>query len=322
MPAIGVGCCFLLADFVMRHSTWLVPKAVRQRAIDKALAWCIQRRNGIDGLGGIFPAMVNFLIAMDILGFDKESPIYRETRQAIDNLLVRGDSAQGSYCQPCVSPIWDSGLSLLTLAEVSENAGSDKQLQKCLSWFGQREVREERGDWRLQRPQLAAGGWAFQYKNDYYPDVDDTAVVGIALDKIGGASDEASIERAERWIVGMQSKNGGWGAFDADNTHRYLDDIPFADHGALRDPPTADVTARCLGFLAQRGYRRDHDVIKRGLAYLYQQQEKDGSWFGRWGTNYIYGTWSVLSALRALGEEKNINASAAGRHLARNMPAA
>jgi squalene-hopene/tetraprenyl-beta-curcumene cyclase len=150
---------------------------------------------------------------------------------------------------------------------------------------------------------LRPGGWAFQYANPHYPDLDDTAAVALALDRFDGLRYAAATDRAAEWVIGMQSKNGGWGSFDADNTHYYLNHIPFADHGALLDPPTADVSARCVGFLAQRGLAAEQGVLARGIEYLRREQEADGSWFGRWGTNYIYGTWSVLAALNAAGIE-------------------
>ncbi|HET6518373.1 MAG TPA: prenyltransferase/squalene oxidase repeat-containing protein, partial [Geminicoccaceae bacterium] len=163
--------------------------------------------------------------------------------------------------------------------------------------------REPRGDWSWHRPHLAPSGWAFQYRNDFYPDVDDTAVVVMALHRVDPARFAPAIGRATRWVLGMQSRNGGWAAFDADNTHTHLNHIPFADHGALLDPPTVDVTARCLGMLAQLGYDRDHPAVRRGVEFLGREQEPDGSWFGRWGVNYVYGTWSALCALNAVGED-------------------
>ncbi|MBV8094067.1 MAG: squalene--hopene cyclase, partial [Acetobacteraceae bacterium] len=156
-------------------------------------------------------------------------------------------------------------------------------------------------DWSAFRPGAPPGGWAFQYNNAYYPDVDDTAVVGMLLHRNGDPAYRDAIERARDWIIGMQSANGGWGAFDADNTYYYLNHIPFADHGALLDPPTADVTARCVSFLAQIGVPPGDPVLARAIAYLRREQEPYGAWFGRWGTNYIYGTWSVLCALNAAG---------------------
>jgi len=172
-----------------------------------------------------------------------------------------------------------------------------------MAWLAERQILEVKGDWAWQRPGLRPGGWAFQYNNAYYPDVDDTALVGMALDRAGDPAHREAILRAAEWIVGMQSENGGWGSFDAENTKYYLNHIPFADHGALLDPPTADVSARCLGFLAQLGYERAHPTVARAIAFLKREQEADGSWFGRWGTNYVYGTWSVLCALNAVHED-------------------
>jgi len=174
-------------------------------------------------------------------------------------------------------------------------------LERAFDWLAEKQVLDVVGDWAGKRPGLRPGGWAFQYENPHYPDVDDTAAAGLALDRFDAERYRGALDRTAEWILGMQSKDGGWGAFDADNTHFYLNHIPFADHGALLDPPTADVSARCLGFLAQVGYSADHPAVASALAYLRDQQEPDGSWFGRWGTNYIYGTWSVLAALNAAG---------------------
>jgi squalene-hopene/tetraprenyl-beta-curcumene cyclase len=187
------------------------------------------------------------------------------------------------------------------LLEAGEDP-DDGALQRATDWLLAREIDEVAGDWTWRRPGLAPGGWAFQYRNDYYPDVDDTAVVVMALDRAGDPRARPAIERATDWILGMQSGNGGWGAFDAENEYYYLNSIPFADHGALLDPPTVDVTARCLSMLAQLGYRRDHAAVRRGLEFLRREQEADGSWYGRWGVNYIYGTWSALGAFNACGE--------------------
>jgi squalene-hopene/tetraprenyl-beta-curcumene cyclase len=175
---------------------------------------------------------------------------------------------------------------------------------RALDWLRPRQVLDVAGDWADQRSDVRPGGWAFQYNNAHYPDLDDTAVVAMAMDRVadrrGGADDEA-IARALEWIEGLQSRNGGWGAFDADNDKDYLNNLPFADHGALLDPPTADVTARCVSLLAQKGERLDSPRMKAAIAYLEREQEAEGSWFGRWGVNYVYGTWSVLCALGRAG---------------------
>jgi squalene-hopene/tetraprenyl-beta-curcumene cyclase len=184
--------------------------------------------------------------------------------------------------------------------------GDDVAVVRACDWLAARQILDVAGDWTANRAGIRPGGWAFQYRNDHYPDVDDTAVVAMALHRADPDRHRHAVDRAAEWIIGMQSTNGGWGAFDADNQHEFLNNIPFADHGALLDPPTADVTARCVGLLAQLGYPATHPAIARGLAFLQREQEADGSWFGRWGTNYIYGTWSVLTALNAVGEDPQL----------------
>jgi squalene-hopene/tetraprenyl-beta-curcumene cyclase len=291
-------------DSVLRAAEPLFPKRVRKRAIDQALAFCNERLNGEDGLGAIFPPMLNVVLMYEALGIPSNDPNRAVARTALEKLLViHGDEA---YCQPCASPIWDSGLAANALLEL----GGEKAIRRaaqCCDWLKPKQILDGRGDWVAQRPNLRPGGWAFQYENAYYPDVDDTAVVVMAMDRLtrgqvppGGEKYGESIARAREWIEGMQSKNGGWGAFDAENEHYYLNNIPFADHGALLDPPTEDVSARCVSMLAQLG-ATDSPAVQRGIAYLRDTQKEDGSWFGRWGMNYIYGTWSVLCALNAAG---------------------
>ncbi len=292
------GNLFLILDRLVRAAEPQLPKRSRQRAIDAAVAFIVERLNGEDGLGAIFPAMANTVMALHALGYATNHPHYAIARQAIEKLVTK--RGEQTYCQPCLSPVWDTGLAALALMEAGESP-DNRSITASLDWLCRCQITDIRGDWAERRPDLPPGGWAFQYENAHYPDVDDTAVVVMALhradkDKYGGA-----IQRAVDWVIGMQSKNGGWGAFDADNTQDYLNHIPFADHGALLDPPTADVSARCISMLAQLGYRRSHPVVARGIRYLEEEQEEDGSWFGRWGTNYIYGTWSVLNALNAVG---------------------
>ena len=272
-----------------------IPVAIRARALARADEWIAARCAGAGGLGAIFPAMVNAYMAFLLLGYDAEDELVTRTRRAIDDLLViDGDSA---YCQPCVSPVWDTGLACLALVEESRDQDLEP-LHRALDWLKNRQLRDEDGDWRETHPELEGGGWAFQYENAFYPDLDDTAAVAWAMHAADlGDRYEPSIHRAADWLRGMQSANGGFAAFDTDNTRDYLNEIPFADHGALLDPPTSDVTARCVALFGQLDRAEDRLCFDRALAFLRSEQEADGSWFGRWGTNYIYGTWSVLSAL-------------------------
>ncbi len=295
------GRFFKQIDSALRLAEPGFPPNARQRAIDKAVAFVIRRLNGEDGLGGIYPAIANSVMMFDSLGFDPSAPPAATAWAAVRKLLVVEDTR--AYCQPCLSPVWDTSLAGHAMAEAS---GQSAALDAACAWLRGRQINDVVGDWAVRRNDVPPGGWAFQYWNDYYPDVDDAAVVGMLLHRQGDPAHADSLHRARAWVIGMQSHasgrwDGGWGAFEPENTHLYLNHIPFADHGALLDPPTADVTARCISFLAQTGTDADDPVLRRGLAFLRREQEADGSWFGRWGTNYIYGTWSVLCALNAAG---------------------
>ncbi len=295
-----VGDLFLAADAAIRKFEPFFPKGSRQKAIKRAVEFITPRLNGEDGLGGIFPAMANAVMAMDALGYAKDHPDLVVAKRSVDKLLtVQGDKG---YCQPCLSPIWDTTLALHALLEAGVPA-DDERVMRAFDWMLERQILDVEGDWAMKRAGVRPGGWAFEYWNDYYPDVDDTAVIVMAMDRTGDPRYADAIARATEWIIGMQSRNGGWGAFDVDNTYRYLEHIPFADHGALLDPPTSDVTARCVQMMGQLGYDRHHPTVRRGLDYLMREQERDGSWFGRWGVNHVYGTWSVLCAFEALGED-------------------
>ena len=294
-----VGSLMLALDTIFRPFEPLIPQVITKKAIAMGLKFMEDRLNGEDGLGGIFPAIANSLLVFSCLNFDRDDTRVNAAREAVKKLLVlKGDEG---YCQPCLSPVWDTGLALHAILEA--NCGRSDVLDQASDWLKNLQILDQIGDWGHRRKNLKPGGWAFQYRNDYYPDIDDTAVVAMALHRHDPEKYANSIKRAEEWIMGMQSSNGGWAAFDAENEHYILDNLPFADHGALLDPPTCDVTARCISFLAQVGYKNDHPSIIKSIKYLKETQEEDGSWFGRWGTNYIYGTWSVLSALSAMGED-------------------
>jgi len=296
---------FRLVDRVLHAVQPLLPRGLRQRAIALAEAWVRERLNGEDGLGAIFPAMANSVMMFDALGHPPDFPERAIARRSVEKLLVvHRDEA---YCQPCVSPIWDTGLACHALLETGDPEAV-RRVGMGLEWLRPHQILDVKGDWAAQRPDLRPGGWAFQYANPHYPDVDDTAVVVMAMDRMQSLNDKidhrSGIARAQEWIIGMQSRNGGWGAFDADNEYYYLNNIPFADHGALLDPPTDDVTARCVSMLAQLGQTQQNSPsVAAGLDYLQRSQLPDGSWYGRWGMNYIYGTWSVLCALNAAGAD-------------------
>ena len=300
---------FRWLDHVLRFVEPAFPKGLRQRSIDQAVAFMEERLNGEDGLGAIFPAMANSVMAMECLGYAKDDPKLLIAKDSLAKLVIE-DGDGDVYVQPCVSPVWDTGLAAHAMLEVGDvrkdgeaSPAAKRAAAAASDWLIGKQELDLVGDWSHNRPGLRPGGWAFQYGNAHYPDVDDTAAVVMAIDRAGDPAHRENIDRAVEWVVGMQSGNGGWGAFDADNEHYYLNYIPFADHGALLDPPTADVSARCVSMLAQIGMKRGTPALDRGIAYLWDEQEDDGSWYGRWGTNYIYGTWSVLSALNAAGED-------------------
>ena len=281
----------------------VIPRRLRSRALDRAEAWIVERLNGTGGLGAIFPAMVNAYEFLAVRGYGPEHPYRRDALIAIQKLLLVGEYE--AYCQPCVSPIWDTGLVCLALMEV-DREGTKEAVTRGLSWMRERQLLDAPGDWRDSRPDLPGGGWPFQFENGHYPDLDDTSVVAWAMEDFGDPTFGESIRRAAEWVAGMQSRNGGFASFDVDNTHYYLNEIPFADHGALLDPPTSDVTARCVTLLSRAASDgRYRAVIERAIAYLRSEQEEYGAWFGRWGTNYIYGTWSVLIGLRAAGIDRD-----------------
>ena len=290
-------------DACLRAAEPLFPRGLRRRAIAQAAKFVTERLNGEDGLGAIYPAMANSVMMFEVLGYPKDHPDAAIARAAIDKLVV--EDAHEAYCQPCVSPVWDTALACHALMETGED-GADASVERALHWLVPRQILNLAGDWADRRPHVRPGGWAFQYANAHYPDLDDTAVVVMAMDRLRRRQTtrefDDAIARGREWIEGLISRDGGWGAFDADNCYYYLNNIPFADHGALLDPPTEDVTGRCLSMLAQLGAKPATDAKLRGaIDYLRDTQREDGSWYGRWGMNYIYGTWSVLCALNAAG---------------------
>ncbi len=294
---------FLLLDRGLHLWNNHPPGFLRKRALSCAMEWMVPRLKGEGGLGAIYPAMANSAVALSLQGYSLDHPLMQRVLSSIDDLLIERDGE--ILVQPCVSPVWDTALALGALIEAGLSPDSPT-IDRAMDWFRAREVKT-RGDWALRAPECEPGGWAFQFENDYYPDVDDTAMVLMGMAKILPIRPdlaprmEGVFRRATLWVMAMQGTDGGWGAFDRDNDLLFLNHIPFADHGALLDPSTADLTGRVLELLGSLGYGPDFPPAARAIRYLRREQEADGSWFGRWGVNYIYGTWSVVAGLKSIG---------------------
>jgi squalene-hopene/tetraprenyl-beta-curcumene cyclase len=294
---------FLLLDRVLKIWNRHPIPFLRKRALVKAMEWMIPRLKGEGGLGAIYPAMANSMVALKLSGYSLDHPLVKRVLSSIDDLVLV--QKEGVLVQPCVSPIWDTSLALGALLEAGLSPDSIL-IDRAMNWFRAKEVRLK-GDWSVRVPACEPGGWAFQFENEYYPDVDDTAMVLMGMAKIFPSRKDLALSmedvfrRACRWVVAMQGTDGGWAAFDKDNDMLFLNHIPFADHGALLDPSTADLTGRVLELLGALGYAPDFPPASRGIKFLRRSQEDDGSWFGRWGVNYIYGTWSVIAGLKSIG---------------------
>ena len=293
---------FLRWDRILKRVEGLPWQPARQRALRKALAWMTERMGeGSDGLAAIFPAMLNSLIALEAAGVPEDDPIYQKATRDFEGLFV--PDPEDFRIQPCLSPVWDTAINMIALAE-SGLPADHPALQRSADWLYSKEVRHLRGDWKHANPHPVASGWAFEYNNDYYPDTDDTMMVLMALRHVrpsDPAAAKESFARALPWLLSFQCKDGGWAAFDRDVTKRWLEDMPFADHNAILDPTCSDLTARVLELLGYLGYSRELPLVRRAIGMLKDTQEDDGSWYGRWGVNYIYGTWQVLRGLRAIG---------------------
>jgi len=293
----------------------LVPGFIRRKAIHRAEQWFVERLNDEDGLGAIFPAMMNACMAMDCLEYGKDHPLRVTCKRAMKKLLVEYPDGS-AYCQPCVSPVWDTGWAAIALLKAADNGTNEQNSQNLLDqsvrrgcdWLISKQETTFYGDWAVQAPNVKPGGWAFQYANPHYPDLDDTAMVAALLHVFDNDTPSYvdSVSQACDWLVGLQSRrgsnNGGFAAFDANNDKYYLNSIPFADHGALLDPATEDVSGRVLLPLGLLKRPQDKAIIQRCIRYLKATQQQDGSWWGRWGTNYIYGTWSAVAGLVFAGE--------------------
>jgi len=292
---------FLSLDKLVKVWEKFGSKALRARAIRAAQEWILARTRYSDGLGGIYPPMMYVIMALDVLGYPKDHPDFVEAMRQFERLLV--DDGRRFFFQPCFSVVWDTAIAGFALAEAG--MAPPEALRRSTDWLLSKEVRRK-GDWAVKRPHTEPSGWYFEFANEFYPDIDDTAMVLLALHAGRGSqrgAREASVERAIQWLLSMQSSDGGWAAFDVDNHWTPLSEVPFADHNAMLDPSCPDITGRVLEALCTCGIGRDHPAIRRGVEYLIRTQEQDGSWYGRWGVDYVYGTFLALRGLKAAGED-------------------
>lgn len=276
--------------------------AIRAKAIAACKEWVLERTRYTDGLAAIYPPMMYTIMALDLLGCQPGHPDRDEAEQQFLNLMV--DDGEKFYFQPCFSVVWDTAIAAHALAEAG--TAPSAQLARAADWLVSKEVRKK-GDWSIHRPNTEPSGWYFEFANEYYPDIDDTGMVMIALAFAKGTKTEAqqaTIKRALDWLIAMQAKDGGWAAFDVDNNWPVLSNVPFADHNAMLDPTCPDISGRVLEAMALHGVPSDHPAMKRGVEYLIRAQEADGSWYGRWGVDYIYGTFLAIRGLRAAGESE------------------
>jgi squalene-hopene/tetraprenyl-beta-curcumene cyclase len=290
---------FLAVDKVLKLLERFPWNPLRQLALKKAEEWMFDHFRKSDGLGAIFPPMVNAVMALKVLGYPESHPAFKEAMRQLQGLEIMENGVL--RMQPCVSPVWDTALSITALHE-SGVPSDDPAIINAAKWLLSKEVTEE-GDWKVYNPKLPVGGWAFEFNNEFYPDVDDSSMVLIALSRVHLPEKKGAVSRAIKWILGMQGKDGGWAAFDRDNNHQILTHVPFADHNAMLDPSCPDITGRTLEALAAYGYTMVSPCVKRAIQYLKRVQEPEGCWYGRWGVNYIYGTWQVLKGLSCIGED-------------------
>ncbi len=290
---------FLGLDRVLKWSERWLPRSCREPGIRAAHRWMVEHFENSDGLGAIFPPMIYTVIALECLGYESDSvPVQWALRQ-LEDLLIEADGKV--RVQPCVSPVWDTAIATIALADAKVPA-YHPALMRAVRWLLDKEVRIP-GDWQVRHPGVEPSGWHFQFRNELYPDVDDTAMVLLALQRTA-LNESLEVKEATRrgvqWLLSMQNRDGGWAAFDVDINNQVLTKVPFADHNAMLDPSCADITARIIETLGALGYRADHPAIARALDYLWRTQEPQGCWYGRWGVNYLYGTWQVLQGLKAI----------------------
>jgi len=297
---------FIYVDGALRFYEKHVNKPLRTMAISEAYKWTVERMKGEGGLGAIYPAMANSIVALKCMGHGDGDPLLEQAFKSIEDLEVEFDNGEGDtmYLQPCVSPIWDTGIAMNALFE-SGIPADHRALRQASDWLLRKQT-STIGDWKVKVPDAEPGGWYFQFENEFYPDNDDTSMVLLALLKSKGLEEGLYRHRIRAgfdWLLKMQGSDGGWGSFDKDNNKLIFNYIPFADHGALLDPSTEDLAGRALEIMGLMGLDLTFPPAKAAYDFILRKQELDGSWYGRWGVNYIYGTWSVLAGLRMIGED-------------------
>ncbi|MBM3737017.1 MAG: squalene--hopene cyclase [Acidobacteria bacterium] len=289
---------FLLADRALKLWEKYGSRRMRRLAVERCKEWIVAHTRHSEGLAAVYPAMQYTVMALDVLGYPPNHPEVQEARRQFNALMV--DDGRRFFLQPCFSPVWDTAITAYALGESGDGAA----LERTADWLISKECRRK-GDWAVNRPGVEPSGWYFEFANEHYPDIDDTAMVLLALGHAQPGDPvrkRQTVDRAVAWLVAMQSKDGGWAAFDADNDWKFLEKVPFADHNAMLDPSCPDITGRVLEALRAHGVPEQHQAVQRGVRYLINHQEDGGSWFGRWGVNYIYGTFQALRGLRAAGE--------------------
>ncbi|MFZ1136730.1 MAG: squalene--hopene cyclase [Candidatus Korobacteraceae bacterium] len=291
---------FLVLDRLTHFLEKVHIRPLRTQAIKKAEQWMLERLEMSDGLGAIYPGIMNSIIALRCLGYSLDDP---QVIRAMDEFEKLGIEEETTFrMQPCMSPVWDTAYAIFALSESGVSA-TDPRLVQPSEWMLRKQV-TRKGDWCVKNRQALPAGWYFEFNNEFYPDVDDTAMVLLALSRVKTSNEnyhDKSVQRALDWVLSMQCKNGGWASFDKDNDRMVFQQIPFADHNAMLDPATVDITGRVLECLAAYGYSMKDAPVRRAVAFIKREQEPDGSWFGRWGVNYIYGTMLVLRGLEAIG---------------------
>jgi squalene-hopene/tetraprenyl-beta-curcumene cyclase len=299
---------FIFVDRIIHWFERIHIRPLRSIALKKAQKWMLERLEMSDGLGAIYPAILNSIIALRCLGYSLDDPQVIRAMDEFEKLGIDETAGTEDYAeptfrmQPCMSPVWDTAQAVYALGEAAIDR-KDPRLLKAADWMLSKEVRHK-GDWAVKSRRAAPGGWYFEFNNEFYPDVDDTGQVLLALNKIDNPRERYQYDvcqRAIEWVFSMQCRNGGWASFDKDNTKMIFQHIPFADHNAMLDPPTVDITGRILEMLATYGYTRKDRGVEKAIKFIYAEQESDGSWFGRWGANYLYGTFLVLRGLEAIG---------------------